>query len=82
MNPQTRGWTPQRRAKQAQQIKNWQPWQHSTGAKTAEGKARSSQNANKGKGALMAQIKELRRELMAEIEESNTVIMTARKMGE
>jgi hypothetical protein len=30
----------------------------------------------------MAQIKELRRELMAEIEESNTVIMTARKMGE
>ena len=43
---------------------------------------RCSQNANKGRGALMAQIKELRRELMAEIEESNAVIMTARKMGE
>ena len=82
MNPQAKGWTPERRARMAQQIKNWQPWQHSTGAKTAEGKARSSQNANKGRGALMAQIKELRRELMAEIEDSNAVIMTARKMGE
>ena len=62
MNPQAKGWTPQRRARMAQQIKNWQPWQHSTGAKTAEGKARCSQNANKGRGALMAQIKELRRD--------------------
>ena len=62
MNPQAKGWTPERRARMAQQIKNWQPWQHSTGAKTAEGKARCSQNANKGRGALMAQIKELRRD--------------------
>ena len=81
MNPQAKGWTPERRARMAQQIKNWQPWQHSTGAKTAEGKARSSQNANKGKGALMAQIKELRRELMAEIDESNAVIMTAQNLS-
>ena len=29
-------------------IHNWQPWQHSTGAKTIEGKATSSQNAFKG----------------------------------
>ena len=82
MNPQAKGWTPERRARMAQQIKNWQPWQHSTGAKTAEGKARSSQNANKGRGALMAQIKELRRELMAEIEESDAVITTVQKFNQ
>ena len=42
------GWTPERRAKQAKMIKQWQPWKTSTGAKTEEGKARSSQNAFKG----------------------------------
>jgi hypothetical protein len=29
-------------------IKQWQPWQHSTGAKTIEGKAKVSRNAFKG----------------------------------
>lgn len=48
MKPQSKGWTPERRAKQAQKIHDWQPWQHSTGAKTAEGKKRSSQNAFNG----------------------------------
>ena len=44
-------WTPESRKRHAAlmktKIKEWQPWQHSTGAKTAEGKARSSQNAYK-----------------------------------
>ena len=69
-----RQWTQAQRLEQAQKIKTWQPWQHSTGAKTAEGKARCSQNANKGKGALMARIKELRRDLMMEIEQSEEFI--------
>lgn len=32
---------------QSLKIRQWQPWQHSTGAKTIEGKANSSQNAFK-----------------------------------
>lgn len=43
-----KGWTPERRARQAQAIKSWQPWRHSTGPRTAEGKARVSRNAWRG----------------------------------
>lgn len=39
------GWTDERRAKQAQRIHDWKPWEKSTGAKTPEGKAKSSKNA-------------------------------------
>lgn len=42
------GWTTERRQRQAQLIKQWQPWQHSTGARTAEGKSKVSRNAFKG----------------------------------
>jgi hypothetical protein len=41
-------WTPERKAKQTQAIRQWQPWLKSTGAKTAEGKAVVSRNAFKG----------------------------------
>lgn len=41
------GWTPERRARQAALIRTWKPWERSTGARTAEGKARSSRNADK-----------------------------------
>ena len=44
------GWTPERRARQAELISNWKPWERSTGPKTPEGKAKSSQNAYKGGG--------------------------------
>ena len=40
--------TPAERQRQAQLIKQWQPWQHSTGARTIEGKAVASGNAFKG----------------------------------
>jgi hypothetical protein len=42
-----RQWTHEERLRQAELIRNWQPWKRSTGAKTPEGKARSSQNAYK-----------------------------------
>ena len=42
------GWTTERRQRQAQLVKQWQPWKHSTGARTAEGKAKVSCNAYKG----------------------------------
>src|SRR3546814_10094629 len=42
------GWTPERRAKQAEAIHRWKPWQESTGPKSPEGKARVSRNGWKG----------------------------------
>ncbi len=44
----TNGWTPERRARQAELIRQWRPWEKSTGPKTDEGKATSSRNADKG----------------------------------
>ena len=55
------GWTPQRRARQAELIQSWKPWEQSTGPKTPQGKAKSSQNAYKGGGWLL--IRELTRAL-------------------
>ena len=40
-----RKWTPEQRARQAELIHKWKPWQQSTGAKTPEGKAVASKNA-------------------------------------
>lgn len=40
-------WTEARRAKMQLQIREWKPWEKSTGAKTPEGKAVSSKNALK-----------------------------------
>lgn len=42
------GWTPERRARQAVLIRNWRPWERSTGPRTNEGKAKASRNAYKG----------------------------------
>ncbi|MXS84169.1 hypothetical protein ABD07_13870 [Nitrosomonas oligotropha] len=58
-----RHWTPEERLRQAELIRNWQPWKQSTGAKTPTGKARSSQNAYKhGLGKLQKEISRLLRE--------------------
>lgn len=42
------GWTPERRARQAELIRQWRPWEKSTGPISLEGKKRVSQNAWKG----------------------------------
>src|SRR4029450_5158301 len=42
-----KGWTPERRARQAALIRTWRPWRRSTGPKTEAGRARSAQNAQK-----------------------------------
>ena len=51
------GWTPERRARQSALIRNWKPWERSTGARTLEGKAKASRNAYKG--GWRAQLREL-----------------------
>ena len=38
-------WTPESRAKQAELIRTWKPWEQSTGPRTDAGKAVSSMNA-------------------------------------
>ena len=43
----TKGWPPERRATQAARIRAHRPWTKSTGPRTPQGKARSSQNATK-----------------------------------
>ena len=40
-----KGWTPERRARQAERARLTQPWRHSTGPKTEAGKARVAMNA-------------------------------------
>lgn len=42
-----RNWTAEQRQRQRELIQRWKPWKLSTGAKTPEGKKRSSQNAYK-----------------------------------
>ena len=43
-----RQWTKEQRAQQSKAIHAWQPWQHSTGARTFTGKAIVSRNAYRG----------------------------------
>ena len=42
------GWTLERRQRQAEMIREWQPWQHATGPTTKAGKARSAMRGYKG----------------------------------
>ncbi|MBL4589525.1 MAG: hypothetical protein JKY11_05540 [Alphaproteobacteria bacterium] len=50
MSNKTRGWTAERRAKQAQTCHKTRPSDHSTGAKSRTGKRKSAQNALKHGG--------------------------------
>lgn len=53
-----RKWTIEERKRQAKLIREWQPWQQSTGAKSIEGKAKSARNAYKG--GFRARLKEIK----------------------
>ena len=59
-----RAWTESRRKTQAERAQKQQPWRHSTGPKTPEGKAKSAANAHKT-GLHTAQIRKLRAVLRA-----------------
>ena len=51
--------TSEHRARQSAAIRQWRPWEHSTGPKSEEGKARASRNAYKG--GTRARLRELGR---------------------
>src|SRR5688572_21372695 len=55
------GWSPERRARQADLIRRQAPWRHSTGPKTEAGKARCAKNALRHGGRSRARILELQR---------------------
>ena len=55
-----RRWTKEQRAELSLAIHRWKPWDHSTGPRTTEGKARAAQNALKH-GVRSKQINEYRR---------------------
>jgi hypothetical protein len=57
----TKGWTPERRARQAARAREQKLWRNSTGPKTAAGKARSAQNALKHGQRSRARILKLRK---------------------
>lgn len=65
------GWAKERRQKQRELIQNWKPWEQSTGARTPQGKARSSRNAYKYG---VAEIKALLRELHQMLREEKKLI--------
>jgi DNA invertase Pin-like site-specific DNA recombinase len=45
---QCNGWTPQRRKRQSELIRQFRPWERSTGPRTSEGKARAAKNGYRG----------------------------------
>ena len=56
------GWSPERRAKQAELIRSNKPWLKSTGPRTAGGKARTASNALKHGFRSRAYIERIREE--------------------
>ena len=66
-----RQWTLEQRKQQSELIRKWQPWKHSTGAKTPEGKVMSSRNAFKG--GFSQELKELRKILNKQKEFINSL---------
>ena len=60
-----RKWNDQQKRQQSEKIRQWMPWRFSTGARTPEGKAITSQNAALGKRNKQAAIEQAKQELSA-----------------
>lgn len=71
-------WTPERKAKQSQAIRQWQPWAKSTGAKTPQGKAVVSRNAFNG--GHRPHLRQLARELAQECQQAQKLVQSCRSM--
>ena len=67
-----KGWTSERRARQAEQIRTWQPWALSTGPRSPEGKLASSRNAWRGGHRQM--LRDLARAVNAEILQARDLV--------
>jgi len=65
-------WTPERRARQAELIRTWQPWAKSTGPRSPEGRQRVSGNA--WTGGHRAQLRELSKLVNAECRQARELV--------
>lgn len=63
----TNAWTPERRARQAEAIRRWKPWEQSTGPRTDEGKARAKMNGYRG--GTWRELRELSKQMNALLRE-------------
>ena len=66
------GWTEERRKRQSELIRQWQPWTASTGAKTEAGKKIISRNAFKG--GYWLQERELQKQINATLKAQKELI--------
>lgn len=66
------GWTPERRARQAELIRSWRPWERSTGPRTEQGKGRSKNN--RYQGAERPQLREMMRVLRTALDEHRAAL--------
>lgn len=71
MDKPLNGWTLERRLKQSQAIRQWQPWAKSSGPKSPEGKAVVGRNS--WKGGQRQQLRELVRMVKAEIRDAHNL---------
>ena len=65
-------WTPERRARQAELIRQWKPWAKSTGPRSVEGRQRVARNAFKG--GHWSQLRELSKLVNAECRKGRDLI--------
>ena len=66
------GWTTERRQRQAELIRTWQPWVKSTGPRSLEGKERVAANA--WRGGHRAQLRELTKMVNAECRQARELV--------
>jgi hypothetical protein len=66
------GWTPERRAKQAELIRQWMPWKQSTGPKSVEGKERVAKNA--WTGGHRQKMRELTKMVNEQVKQSRALV--------
>ena len=74
MDKPLNGWTPERKLKQAEAIRRWQPWAKSTGPKSSDGKAKVSRNS--WKGGQRQQLRGLIRLVNADVRASRELLAT------
>lgn len=66
------GWTPERRKRQAELIRQWAPWAKSTGPKSQEGKERVARNS--WRGGHRQQLRELVKMVNAQIRQAREMV--------
>jgi len=67
------GWTQERRQRQAELIRQWQPWTKATGPRTEEGKAKVARNP--WRGGHRQKLRELSKLVNAEIRAAKDALM-------